>query len=153
MEEKQSKNFLGHNSGFIETIEATRKEEELEERRNLLYQCFESQHSKRKLLLTSDEEHPRSAPTRYLSTDYLRAICMLTDNEVLEAVRSSDDMRLRSMKSDESLRVSDMTVVERFLCNTTFGYSRWNEEEQTVVLFPCNATEYALSHIDRKSVV
>ena len=56
---------------------------------------------------------------------------MLTDNEVLEAVRSSDDMRLRSMKSDESLRVSDMTVVERFLCNTTFGYSRWNEEEQT----------------------
>lgn len=134
-------------SGFIETIEATRQEEELEQRRNLLYRRFESQHLRKKLLLMSDDEHPRSAPARYLSVDYLRAICMLTDNEILEAVRSSDDMRLRPMKSDESLRANDMTVVERFLCNTTFGYRRWNADESTVLLFPYNATEYSLSHI------
>lgn len=134
-------------SGFIETIEATRQEEELEQRRNLLYRRFESQHLRKKLLLMSNDEHPRSAPARYLSVNYLRAICMLTDNEILEAVRSSDDMRLRPMKSDESLRANDMTVVERFLCNTTFGYRRWNADESTVLLFPYNATEYSLSHI------
>ncbi len=135
-------------SGFIETIEATRKEEELEERRNLLYQRFESQHSKRKLLLMSDDGHPRSAPPRYLSVDYLRAICMLTDNEILEAVRSSDDMRLRPMKSEENLRANDLTVVERHLrSNTSYGYRRWDENRQLVLVNPIGATEYGLSHL------
>ena len=135
-------------SGFIETIEATRKEEELEERRTLLYQRFESQHSKRKLLLMSDDGHPRSAPARYLSVDYLRAICMLTDNEILEAVRSSDDMRLRPMKSDENLRANDLTVVERHLrSNTSYGYRRWDENRQLVLVNPLGATEYGLSHL------
>lgn len=135
-------------SGFIETIEATRKEEELEERRTLLYQRFESQHSKRKLLLMSDDGHPRSAPARYLSVDYLRAICMLTDNEILEAVRSSDDMRLRPMKSDENLRANDLTVVERHLrSNTSYGYRRWDENRQLVLVNPIGATEYGLSHL------
>ncbi len=131
-----------------ETIEATRKEEELEERRNLLYQRFESQHSKRKLLLMSDDGHPRSAPARYLSVDYLRAICMLTDNEILEAVRSSDDMRLRPMKSDENLRANDLTVVERHLkSNTSYGYRRWDENRQLVLINPLGATEHGLSHL------
>lgn len=135
-------------SGFIETIEATRKEEELEERRTLLYQRFESQHSKRKLLLMSDDGHPRSAPARYLSVDYLRAICMLTDNEILEAVRSSDDMRLRPMKSDENLRANDLTVVERHLqSNTSYGYRRWDENRRLVLVNPLGATEYGLSHL------
>ena len=135
-------------SGFIETIEDTRKEEELAERRNLLYQRFESQHSKRKLLLMSDDGHPRSAPARYLSVDYLRAICMLTDNEILEAVRSSDDMRLRPMKSDENLRANDLTVVERHLqSNTSYGYRRWDENRQLVLVNPLGATEYGLSHL------
>lgn len=135
-------------SGFIETIEATRKEEELEERRNLLYQRFESQHSKRKLLLMSDDGHPRSAPARYLSVDYLRAICMLTDNEILEAVRSSDDMRLRPMKSDENLRANDLTVVERHLrSNTSYGYRRWDANRQLVLVNPLGATEHGLSHL------
>ena len=135
-------------SGFIETIEATRKEEELEERRTLLYQRFESQHSKRKLLLMSDDGHPRSAPARYLSVDYLRAICMLTDNEILEAVRSSDDMRLRPMKSDENLRANDLTVVERHLkSNTSYGYRRWDENRQLVLINPLGATEHGLSHL------
>ena len=135
-------------SGFIETIEDTRKEEELEERRTLLYQRFESQHSKRKLLLMSDDGHPRSAPARYLSVDYLRAICMLTDNEILEAVRSSDDMRLRPMKSDENLRANDLTVVERHLqSNTSYGYRRWDENRQLVLVNPLGATEYGLSHL------
>lgn len=133
-------------SGFIETIEESRKQEELAERRNFLYQRFDAQHSGKKILI-SDDLHSRPAPARYLSTEYLRSICMLTDNEILETVRSSSDMRLRPMKSDENLRVSDMTVVEKFLSNTTFGYSRWNQEEQTVLLFPYNATEYSLSHI------
>lgn len=135
-------------SGFIETIEATRKEEELEERRNLLYQRFESQHSKRKLLLMSDDGHPRSAPARYLSVDYLRAICMLTDNEILEAVRSSDDMRLRPMKSDENLRANNLTVVERHLqSNTSYGYRRWDANRQLVLVNPIGATEHGLSHL------
>lgn len=135
-------------SGFIETIEDTRKEEELEERRTLLYQSFESQHSKRKLLLMSDDGHPRSAPARYLSVDYLRAICMLTDNEILEAVRSSDDMRLRPMKSDENLLANDLTVVERHLrSNTSYGYRRWDDNRQLVLINPLGATEHGLSHL------
>lgn len=135
-------------SGFIETIEETRKQEELAERRNLLYQRFESQHSKRKLLLMSDDGHPRSAPARYLSVDYLRAICMLTDNEILEAVRSSDDMRLRPMKSDENLRANDLTVVERHLkSNTSYGYRRWDENRKLVLINPIGATEHGLSHL------
>ncbi|MBQ6097078.1 MAG: ion transporter [Bacteroidales bacterium] len=135
-------------SGFIETIEESRKQEELAERRNLLYQRFESQHSKRKLLLMSDDGHPRSAPARYLSVDYLRSICMLTDNEILEAVRSSDDMRLRPMKSDENLRANDLTVVERHLrSNTSYGYRRWDENRQLVLVNPIGATEHGISHL------
>ena len=133
-------------SGFIEVIEDDKKEKTLEEQRQLIYQRFEANHSKKKALL-SDDEHSRPAPARYLSTEVLHSICMLTDNEILEAVRTSDDLRLRAMKSDESLRVNDLTVVERFLSNTSYGYCRWDADEKLVLLGSMGAVEYGISHI------
>ena len=133
-------------SGFIEVIEDDKKEKTLKEQRDLIYQRFEANHSKKKALL-SDDTHSRPAPARYLSTEVLHSICMLTDNEILEAVRTSDDLRLRAMKSDESLRVNDLTVVERFLSNTSYGYCRWDADEKLVLLGTMGAVEYGISHI------
>ena len=133
-------------SGFIEAIEERKNAEELEHKRNLIYQRFEANHSKKKLLL-SDEHYSRPAPSRYLSTEVLHSICMLTDSEILETVRSSDDLRLRAMKSDESQRVNDLTVVERFLSNTDYGYCRWDDKENLVLINPVGAVEYSTSHV------
>ncbi|MBR1550154.1 MAG: ion transporter [Bacteroidales bacterium] len=133
-------------SGFIEAVEDERKEEELERRRDLIYQRFAANYSEKKALL-SDGQHQRSAPARYLSTDYLRSICLLSESEILETVRSAPDLRMRSMKSDENLRVNDMMVVERYLAGEDYGFCRWNDDERLVVLNPAGATEYALSHV------
>lgn len=133
-------------SGFIETIEDNRRKKELEEKRKLIYQRFDAFHSSKKMLL-SDDNHNRSTPARYLSTEMLHSVCMLTDNEILEAVRSSTDMRLRPMKSDESQRVSDLIVVERHLSNTSYGYCRWDVAEPLVILSPMGAVEHGVSHI------
>ena len=133
-------------SGFIEAVEDDKKEAELKRRCDMIRQRFEANHPKKKTLL-SDSEHRRSAPARYLSMEAISSVCMLTDNEVLEAVRWSDDMRMRPMKSDESLKVNDMKVVERYLVNTAYGYCRWDDAEPLVLLNPIGATEHGLSHI------
>ena len=132
-------------SGFIETIEEDRREKELKEKREMIYQRFEAYHNKKVLLC--DEKHQRTAPTRYMSTEAIRSVCMLADNEILEAVRSTDDMRLRSMKSDESQRINDITVVERFLSGESYGYCRWNDNERMVLLNTSGAVEPGVSHI------
>ncbi len=133
-------------SGFIEVIEERKNAEELERKRKLIYQRFEANHSKKKLLL-SDDKHTRKAPSRYLSSEVLHSVCMLTDNEILEAVRASDELRMRAMKSDEEMKVNDLTVVERFLSNTDYGYCRWDDKENLVLINPVGAVEYSTSHV------
>ena len=133
-------------SGFVETIEEDHKIKDLEEKRKLIYQRFKANRSQKKMLL-SDEEHQRSAPVRYLSTESIRSICMLTDNEIIETVRSASDMRLRPMKSDETLRVNDIMVVEQHLSGKDYGHCRWNDNEQLVLLNPAGTIEPCLSHI------
>ena len=133
-------------SGFIETIEEDRREKELNEKREMIYRRFKAFKTPKKMLLSNDCQK-RSTSARYLSTETLHSVCMLTDNEILEAVRSSHDMRLRPMKSDESLRVNDLTVVEQHLSNTSYGYCRLNDAERLVLLSPMGAVEYGVSHI------
>lgn len=133
-------------SGFIEVIEDNRHMNELEKKRDLIYQRFKACHADKKLLL-SDDKHRRSAPTRYLSTEAIRSVCMLTDNEILEAVRSATDLRMRSMKSEESLRVNDLTVVEQHLSSTDYGFCRWNPDESVVLINPVGSVEHGVSHV------
>lgn len=129
-------------SGFIEVIEDDKKKKELEEQRDLIYKRFDALHAKKKSLLGQ-----RPSPARYISTENISSVCMLTNSEILEAVRSSHDLRLRPMKSDEGMKVNDLTVVEQFFCNTSYGYCRWNQDERTVLINPIGSVEYGLSHI------
>lgn len=129
-------------SGFIEVIEDDKKQKELKEQRDLIYLRFDALHAKKKSLLGK-----RPTPARFISTENISSVCMLTDNEILEAVRSAHDLRLRPMKSDESIRVNDLMVVEQFLCNTSFGYCRWEDDEPLVLINPIGSVEYGLSHV------
>ena len=145
-------------SGFVEVIEQRRKEDTIRENMDMIYSRFKVGHADKKLLL-SDTNHERCAPMRYLSTGAIRSVCMLTDTEILEAVRTAPDLRLRPMKSDEEMRVSDMTVVERHLkeivkdedgkvlYDNPYGFRRWNDNESLVLLGPSGANEPGLSHI------
>ena len=129
-------------SGFIEVIEDDKKQKKLKEQRDLIYLRFDALHAKKKSLLGK-----RPTPARFISTENISSVCMLTDNEILEAVRSAHDLRLRPMKSDESIRVNDLMVVEQFLCNTSFGYCRWEDDEPLVLINPIGSVEYGLSHV------
>lgn len=129
-------------SGFIEVIEDDKKQKELKEQRDLIYLRFDALHAKKKSLLGK-----RPTPARFISTENISSVCMLTDNEILEAVRSAHDLRLRPMKSDESIRVNDLMVVEQFICNTSFGYCRWEDDEPLVLINPIGSVEYGLSHV------
>lgn len=136
-------------SGFIEAIEERKNAEELVRKRNLIYQRFEANRSNKKMLLMNGEndEKKRKAPSRYLSAEVIHSVCMLTDNEILESVRASDDLRMRAMKSDEGMKVNDLTVVERFLSNTDYGYCRWDDKKNIVLINPVGAVEYGVSHM------
>ena len=133
-------------SGFIEVIEEDRRQKEVEEKIGLIHQRFDANHAKKKLQL-SDEQHTRSAPPRYQSTELFHSVCMLTDSDIIEAVRSSNDLRLRPMKSDEEMKENDLTVVERYLQNRNFGYCKWQDDQNIVLLNNMGATEYGLSHV------
>jgi voltage-gated potassium channel len=83
---------------------------------------------------------------RYLSYEALQSRLMFSDDEILECVRTSDNLRFRPMKSNDNLKFSDIKVIEKFLKNTSYGSKIINKNSNVYIINPSGAIERGISH-------
>lgn len=140
-------------SGFVEVIEDKRRNEVLAGRIKDINNRFDASTGPKAYL------DGRKAGPRYVSFDALQAVCLLTDEEIVEAVRESDNLRFhrkeadydtslrfRPKKSDYGMSFADLKVLERYKTNTSYGFCRRTEGNKFCVLNIWGATEHGLSH-------
>ena len=140
-------------SGFVEVIEDKRRNEMLASRIKDINNRFDASTGPKAYL------DGRKAGPRYLSFDALQAVCLLTDEEIVEAVRESDNLRFhrqeadydtslrfRPKKSDYGMSFADLKVLERYKTNTSYGFCRRTEGQKFCILNIWGATEHGVSH-------
>jgi voltage-gated potassium channel len=124
-------------SGFVEEIESEKRNKELNERISLLEASFSP--VKNATLGTMVPKRKRTLPSLQARLNY-------TDNEIFEAVRSCNRLRLKWEKSDPSLKMEDMIVLEHFIPNTMYGVKRLASESRIFVINPIGKGERSISH-------
>lgn len=140
-------------SGFVEVIEDKRRNEVLASRIKDINNRFDASTGSKAYL------DGRIAGPRYMSFDALQAVCLLTDEEIVEAVRESDNLRFhrqeadydtslrfRPKKSDYGMSFADLKVLERYKTNTSYGFCRRSEGQKFCILNIWGATEHGVSH-------
>ena len=140
-------------SGFVEVIEDKRRNEMLASRIKDINNRFDASTGPKAYL------DGRQAGPRYLSFDALQSVCLLTDEEIVEAVRESDNLRyhprnvdydtslrFRPKKSDYGMSFADLKVLERYKTNTSYGFCRRGEGQKFCILNIWGATEHGVSH-------
>ena len=83
---------------------------------------------------------------RYLSYEALQSRLMFSDDEILECVRTSENLRFRPMKSNDNLKFSDIKVIEKFIKNTSYGSKIINKESNVYIINASGAIESCISH-------
>lgn len=124
-------------SGFVEEIESDKKNKELNERISLLEASFSP--VKNVTLGIMVPKRKRTLPS-------LQARLTYTDNEIFEAVRGCNRLRLKWEKSDPSLKMEDMIVLEHFIPNTKYGVKRLEPTSRIFIVNPIGKGERSISH-------
>lgn len=88
----------------------------------------------------------RKSNFRYLTFDALQSRLLFTDDELLECIRESKNLRFRPMKSNDQVKYSDIKIIERFENNTTYGCKLKNNESSIYIINPLGAIERCISH-------
>ncbi len=70
----------------------------------------------------------------------------LTEQEIVETVRETDDYILRPHKSTEDAVINDMMVVEKSHASTTYGCYYYHDQSQLWFINPMGATEKGVNH-------
>lgn len=89
---------------------------------------------------------------RYLSYEALQSRLMFSDDEILECVRTSENLRFRPMKSNDNLKFSDIKVIEKFIKNTSYGSKIINKKSNMYIINPSGAIERCISHFSHTIV-
>ena len=85
-------------------------------------------------------------PARKRTLPFLQAKLELTPEEILIAVRSSKELRLRWEKSSPELKISDLTVVEHFHMNRSYGFELDGVSSNVMIVNPQGRGERGISH-------
>lgn len=124
-------------SGFVEEIESEKKLKEINERVEMIESSFGA---------TRSAHLNIKVPKRKRTLPELQSRLNYTDNEIFEAVRNSNKLRIKWEKSDPTLNIADMIVLEHFLSNTTYGLKRLNETSKIFIINPIGKGERGISH-------
>lgn len=139
-------------SGFVEVIEQKRHDDEVSGNLKKINNRFDALDIVARPILHKDGWH-RTSRCRQLSYDTVQTILMLTDIEIMEAVRSSDNIKMMARKSSPELMYNDMKVLERFKRGETeeqgfpYGFRRWDEQQHVCIVGAIGATEIGMSHV------
>jgi voltage-gated potassium channel len=124
-------------SGFVEEIEAEKKLKEVSYSQNLIERSF--QPSLNPILGISIPPRKRSIPQ-------IQARLTLTEPEIFEAVRNSEQLRIIWDKSDPSSQNFDQIVVENKRKNTSYGCADLENSSPIRIVNSLGKGERAISH-------
>ena len=125
-------------SGFVEEMEDEKKAKELEGNAGLIVSSFAPKRVARMGL---------DLPVRKRTLPFLQAKLELTADEIILAIRSSEQLRLKWEKSSPELKVSDLIVVECFEKNRTYGFERPAQSPSKLhIVNPQGRAERGASH-------
>ena len=133
-------------SAFIDELSDKKQKKFVDTRISEINHFFDSGYKSRALL------NKRKSHFRYLSFDALQARLIYSDNEILECVRESNNLRFRPMKSNDELKFSDVKIIERFNNNTTYGCKNINSKSNVYIINPLGAIERCISHFSHAIV-
>lgn len=125
-------------SGFVEEMEEEKQAEEVAGHVRLITSSFAP--SKVKALGRT------SLPVRRRTLPFLQSKLELTPEEIMFAIRASDELRLKFEKSSPEMKVYDMTVVEHFKKNREYGFETNPEGANVHIINPQGRAERGISH-------
>jgi voltage-gated potassium channel len=133
-------------SAFIDELTDKKQKKFVDARISEINHFFDSGYKSRFLL------NKRKSHFRYLSFDALQARLIYSDNEILECVRDSCNLRFRPMKSNDDLKFSDIKIIEKYIKNTSYGCNLINPKSNVYIINPLGAIERCISHFSHAIV-
>ena len=124
-------------SGFVEEMEEEKADAEVKYNADLIISSF----APRKVAKMGI-----SLPMRKRTIPLLQSKLELTPEEIMMAIRSSERLRLKWEKSSPELKVSDLTVVECFEKNRSYGYEGGLNASHVHIVNPQGRAERGASH-------
>jgi hypothetical protein len=88
----------------------------------------------------------KKVKTRYFVFETIQARFLYNDDEILEAVRESESLRFRAMKSIPTLIYNDIKLIERFNKNISYGTKNRIQGCKFYIINPMGAVERGVSH-------
>lgn len=85
-------------------------------------------------------------PIRRRTLPFLQSKLELTPEEIMFAIRASEQLRLKFEKSSPEMKVYDMTVVEHFEKNRPYGFELGSEDARVHIINPQGRAERGISH-------
>lgn len=125
-------------SGFVEEMEEEKQTAEI----NGHVQLIESSFASKKIAALNRVP----LPERKRTLPFLQSKLELTPEEIMMAIRASDQLRLKFEKSSPDLKVYDMTVVEHFEKNRPYGFEIPAEAGRVHIINPQGRAERGITH-------
>jgi voltage-gated potassium channel len=127
-------------SGFVEEMQKMKKGKDIKERISKLEKAF-TPAMKSKIGIAVEPKY-RGLPT-------MQTRLLITQDEIIEAARNSENLRLKWTKSDMSIQKFDMLIIEHFPKNTEYGYRKLNKNSNIFIINPIGRGEQGFSHFTR----
>ncbi len=125
-------------SGFVEEMDEEKKRNEVSRHVELIEASFSEKP------VAAMGRLPLQARKRTLP--FLQSKLELTPEEIMQAIRSSRQLRLKWEKSSPELKVSDLTVIEYFNLNRPYGFEYIPAKTNIHVINPQGRGERGISH-------
>jgi voltage-gated potassium channel len=122
-------------AAFIEQMEEGKKNEKIEHRIKSINKYFDGY---------AIERQQRNR--RYVTFDALQARFLFTDDEIIETIRKSENLRFRAVKSNDNNKYNDIEIIERFDKNVSYGCRLTNKNSVVNIINPLGAHEKGISH-------
>jgi voltage-gated potassium channel len=127
-------------SAFIEQLEEKRHKQIIDERIGSISRHFEKKTG-------GGKDFKFDAFPRFASLDFLQVKFLLSEQEIMETIRESKNLRFRALKSKPENAFSDIRIVESFQTNCSYGFRQFNEESKLVLINAIGENERGISHL------
>jgi voltage-gated potassium channel len=127
-------------SAFIEQLEEKRRKQIIDERIGSISRHFEKKTG-------GGNDFKFDAFPRFASLDFLQVKFLLSEQEIMETIRESKNLRFRALKSKPENAFSDIRIVESFQTNCSYGFRQFNEESKLVLINAIGENERGISHL------
>jgi voltage-gated potassium channel len=127
-------------SAFIDQLSDSKRSQEIKERTAAIEKHFELTVGGKGIL------KEKKVKSRYFVFETIQARFLYSDDEILEAVRESESLRFRVMKSLPTLVYNDIKLIERYNKNTSYGTKILIPGSKLYIINPLGAVERCITH-------